>query len=425
MATQKLEIWNDSGTLAFLRTGHVANDASRDERRRIHKRAQCHRFVGERLLHRRSGEWREVPKLAQRMTLSRRTHEQLSHAKKRAVLADLRFEYYWDGMESDVERVIRACQTCAKTTPRFLARPAKLTQQTTERPFQCVGIDLVNLTKAQGLYLITCVDYFSRWVEVGVLKDKKAETTWEWFKTNILDCYHHHFRVKTVISDNGGEFLSHFTENLKAQGIDHRHITPRHPQSNGLCERFNGTIQTRVRSLLEDACSSSDNMPLEELRTLVSSAVHGYRRTKHSAIRCSPMEVLFGPRHRVTPPPEDPEEALEDIEEWMTEPASPTAIQQRRTHLAQMRRKAALSDQRRREREQRAYSKKRRVGSTEVPSQIYLKNPNKRRKKDPPVIGPYRVLDCSGDQSRLLIQHPDGQEELVPRDDCAECEQTL
>ena len=67
----------------------------------------------------------------------------------------------------------------------------------------------------------------------------------------------------------------------------------------------------------------------------------------------------------------------------------------------------------------------RRRGGPHLTSQIYLKNPNKRRKKDPLVIGPYRVLDCSGDQSRLRIQHPDGQEEWVPREDCAECEQTL
>lgn len=96
------------------------------------------------------------------------------------------------------------------------------------------------------------------------------------------------------------------------------------------------------------------------------------------------------------------------------------------TKLEQIRRQAAASDQRRREREQRAYSKKRKPGSTEVPCQIYLKNPTKRRKRDPSVEDPrYTVLACTMKKHKLLIQLPEGEEQWVIRDDCAECEQTL
>ena len=431
MATPKMDIWDDAATMAFLRTGRFADDASRKEKSRIRNRARRHVFENE-CLYLREGR-RQIPQPKQRTKLIRRVHtEQLAHAKKRAVLDFLRNHYFWAGMEADVQMVLLACTTCAKTTPRFLAPPPTLKQQTADRLFQCWGTDLVTLdTKGQGPYIITCEDYFSRWAEVGVLANKKAQTTWNWFQRKIIDRYG---PPEIVISDNGGEFLSHFTENLRKQGTDHRRITPGRPQANGLCERFNGTIQKRIKSLQADEGYAPEKAPWEQLKKLVSSAVRAYRWTKHSAIERSPFEVVFGQRPYIVPPedPEDQEEEpatqdLEDLEE-RTEPASPAAVQQRMTKLAQIRREAAASDQRRREREQKRYQKKRKPGSeVPVPLQIYRKNPAKRRKKDASVIGPYRVLACSIEKDRFLIQPLDSQSESewVRREECAECEQTF
>ena len=121
-------------------------------------------------------------------------------------------------MASDVQRVIKACSTCAQTTPKFLPGPSKLKPQIAERPFQRWGIDIVTMSKeAEYKYLITCVDYFTRWIEVGKWRTKKAQATCEWFTQEII-----HRCPEVIISDRGGEFDSDFSKRLHQQGITHR-----------------------------------------------------------------------------------------------------------------------------------------------------------------------------------------------------------
>ncbi len=72
-----------------------------------------------------------------------------------------------------------------------------------------------------------------------------------------------------VLTDNGSQFTDRFTSKArvpsgkhhfdarsKALGIEHRLCPPRHPQTNGMVERFNGCIsevvqQTRFKSAAE------------------------------------------------------------------------------------------------------------------------------------------------------------------------------
>ena len=53
-----------------------------------------------------------------------------------------------------------------------------------------------------------------------------------------------------LITDNGGEFTSTpFKKWLALSGIEHHLTSPYHPQSNGKCERFNGTLQNLIKRL--------------------------------------------------------------------------------------------------------------------------------------------------------------------------------
>lgn len=78
------------------------------------------------------------------------------------------------------------------------------------------------------------------------------------------------FKIKTLLTDNGREFTDRafgrrekdasgeheFDALCQALGIEHRLTKPRHPQTNGMVERFNGRIsdivnQTRFGSAAE------------------------------------------------------------------------------------------------------------------------------------------------------------------------------
>ncbi len=76
-------------------------------------------------------------------------------------------------------------------------------------------------------------------------------------------------KIKTILTDNGSLFTDRFTSKARTRsgqhvfdlacaslGIEHRLCPPRHPQTNGVVERFNGRIsdivnQTRFTSAVE------------------------------------------------------------------------------------------------------------------------------------------------------------------------------
>ena len=58
-------------------------------------------------------------------------------------------------------------------------------------------------------------------------------------------------KVKTLRSDNGGEYKSHDFQNwMKKMGIRHETRVPKTPQQNGVAERYNRTLLEGVRSML-------------------------------------------------------------------------------------------------------------------------------------------------------------------------------
>ena len=66
-------------------------------------------------------------------------------------------------------------------------------------------------------------------------------------------------RVKTLRSDNGGEYMStEFEDYLRSEGITHQTSVPYSPQQNGVAERFNGTLLEATRSLLHGAKLSKE-----------------------------------------------------------------------------------------------------------------------------------------------------------------------
>jgi transposase InsO family protein len=70
------------------------------------------------------------------------------------------------------------------------------------------------------------------------------------------------FKIKTLLTDNGREFTDHafgwrekdasgeheFDALCQALGIEHRLTKPRHPQTNGMVERFNGRLAQVLKS---------------------------------------------------------------------------------------------------------------------------------------------------------------------------------
>jgi transposase InsO family protein len=115
-------------------------------------------------------------------------------------------------------------------------------------------------------YLFVAIDRATRWVYMRTYRDQTEASSTDFLRRLKQAAP---MRIKTILTDNGSQFTDRFTSTGKVPsgqhvfdiacgtaGIEHRLCPPRHPQTNGMVERFNGRIsdlinQTRFRSAHE------------------------------------------------------------------------------------------------------------------------------------------------------------------------------
>ncbi|CAI7804166.1 unnamed protein product [Closterium sp. NIES-53] len=145
------------------------------------------------------------------------------------------------------------CEICLLS--KFTRFPFHSVTGRSKKPLELVHMDLVGPLPEQGhkgeRYFLTIVDDWSRlmWAYPLKQKDHVASTIkedWLPFVEKHADCI-----VKRIRTDRGGEFLgAEMTAWLKKQGIQRELATAYSPQSNGVAERANRTIQETARALL-------------------------------------------------------------------------------------------------------------------------------------------------------------------------------
>ena len=112
-------------------------------------------------------------------------------------------------------------------------------------------------------YLFVAIDRASRWVYLEILGEKTAKNAAE-FLQRLVDKAP--FKVQKVLTDFTDRCCAtgerdptgrhRFDRTCAQHGIDHRLIKPRHPQTNGRVERFNGRISEVLATTHFDAAQS-------------------------------------------------------------------------------------------------------------------------------------------------------------------------
>jgi transposase InsO family protein len=115
-------------------------------------------------------------------------------------------------------------------------------------------------------YLFVGIDRATRWVYLRIYKDQTETSSTDFLRRLERTAP---FVIQKLLTDNGSQFTDRFTSKGKQPSgehefdkscadlnIEHRLAPPRHPQTNGMVERFNGRIseivsQTRFSSAAE------------------------------------------------------------------------------------------------------------------------------------------------------------------------------
>lgn len=213
----------------------------------------------------------------------------LSHPSAKSTKKLLLQKFVWPNMNKDSKDWCRCCDSCQRSKiTRHVKSPIQNFPEIKER-FSVIHVDIIGPLPVSNnfTYALTCIDRFTRWMEVIPLTDIKAETVALAFYSGWIS----RFGVpKDVVTDKGKQFVSDlFTQMMKLFGIQLNHTTTYHPQSKGMIERFNKTLKQALK------CRNSINWTMT-----LPSVLLGLRSTIHSNADVSVAEMVYGTTIRLT-----------------------------------------------------------------------------------------------------------------------------
>jgi hypothetical protein len=178
-------------------------------------------------------------------------HERFGHLNEKDLKNIIRKQKV-DGIDIKADEALPVCETCVKG--KQTRKPfTRSVSQSTEL-LELVHTDVCGPMRVNSLagsrYFVTFIDDKSRWCEIYFMK-KKSEVIEKFKEYKCLVEKKTERKIKTVRSDNGTEYTSHYLEDfLKQEGIRHELTVEYTSQQNGVAERKNRSLVETARCLM-------------------------------------------------------------------------------------------------------------------------------------------------------------------------------
>lgn len=193
--------------------------------------------------------------------------------------------FFWPKLRKDVAEFISHCRVCSLVKPRYVNPHLK--PYLLDSPMQLVATDYIGpLPPSHGnRYLLVIIDAFSRFPEVYPVNNMGT--------TTLISCFRDFFSrygfPDAMLSDRGTQFQSReFLEYLTNFGIRKLSTTSYRPSSNGICERFNGSLQMKLKALLTEL-----EFPRNQWFKVLPTALMALRNDRHSTTGFTPAELFL------------------------------------------------------------------------------------------------------------------------------------
>ena len=355
------------------------------------------------------------------------------HLGRRKTLARIQQRFFWPGISRDVAKYCRCCPACQKSANRRARDRAPMVPvPVVDEPFKRIAMDIVgplNRSRSGNRYILVVCDYATRYPEAVALKSTEAvhvaEQLWKISRVG---------EPQEILTDQGSNFTSQLLKEVyRMIRVNPVRTSPYHPQTDGLVERFNGTLKGMLRRLPKEELDDWDNMS--------PYLLFAYREVSQESTGFSPFEMLYG--HRVRGP-------LDILKEfWEGDRKSSESIVE---YVLKMRRRIAVmkslahENQIESQRKQKTYyDRKARDRSFGEGDKVLVLLPSSSKKLAAEWQGPYMVrrptgpvdyeIDMKGKSKRYRVFHvnmlrewhsPDqvtceAFEAIVERDDIPQC----
>ena len=335
----------------------------------------------------------------------RGSHEGMTggHFGLKRTLDQVQRRAYWLGWRQDVTRYIKRCVNCNCYHRGQLPKKGHLQPIVAGAPFERLSIDLTGphiRSKRGAVFILTCIDPFTKWAEAFALPNKEAVTVAKVLVEKVF-C---RFGVPiAVLSDNGMEVDSSIMRELcKLLGVDKLRTTVYKASTNAAVERFHRTLNTLIAKVLDD-----DQKEWDAVLPYVMAA---YRATRHESTGYTPNYLTLG---REVKGPLDVMLGTETIEQSWTYDDYVENVQNRMQYAYTLVRKhlgiAA-------ERCKHYYDIRVRPQQFSVGDAVYYFNPrnlvNKQNKWCRKYTGPYKIIKVLGPVN-FLLQKPGSKKTFV------------
>ncbi|XP_061188513.1 uncharacterized protein LOC133196670 [Saccostrea echinata] len=225
--------------------------------------------------------------MEEQLNILRECHDDNGHKGVTSVIKTIGSRYYWPSWTLHVTDYCLSCQQCQQSNITLKQQPVGELHPipVIKDLWRQWGIDYIGPfaeTVSGNRYIIAATDYFSKWPEAMAVAKNDAQTTAKF----LHSLYCRYGAADVLISDRGSHFCNKVMEEMNTYfGVKHKVSTPYHPQTNGLQERTNQTIERALQKLKQD----TNNWDIH-----LEAALFGIRQANSNVTKSSPYEIAFG-----------------------------------------------------------------------------------------------------------------------------------
>ena len=198
--------------------------------------------------------------------------------------------YFWPGVFKDVSDYCKTCEVCQRSQVKRPARAQMVPMPLVQKPFQRIAMDLVGplpRSKNGNRFILTICDYATRYPEAIPLPSTETPR----IVKELLKIFTRVGVPEEVLTDQGTNFMSGLLGEVYCLlQIKRIRTTPYHTQTDGLVERFNGTLKSMIKKF-----TSKNKKDWDEYLPYLLFAYH---EVPQESTGFSPFEMLYGRRVR-------------------------------------------------------------------------------------------------------------------------------